>query len=442
MIYFLLFLLTILLLINYNINRNILMPSFIMCMSFWLVALIYAICSSVITEQIGEKTVGVIVFSIIFFSCGEMVGNAVCNRGNLIKYCTIDKNVNEGGIDINNCMVVFFIILILVSAYIRMAALCNMVETNVSIKSFISSYATIRFYLIHGMSPVIPKWTSYMPIVAPCIVRICITVFSYNFLRYRIIQKKYFLVIGAFILYLVTSTSRTVFLDLMIYTIFQIFFLKLFLFGKLPMIKWDTIKPIVVGTFIFASCFIVIGKLAQKSAPIVENIFAYTAASFIGLNKFLNNPYYAKNILNSRTLQGVFSPFDRFGLKIPKLEEYLPHYFYLGGKATSNEYTSLMEPYHDFGLGGMLMSRVVLGVFFGIIFGYIIKQSCKEKKYYIIPMLVPMYYSLVLAAIDDQFSTLLSMYYIYQLIFTWIIWKLCTTIVNNNTKVIRRLRWQ
>ncbi len=441
MIYFLFVLLTILMIINYSINRNILIPSFIMCMSFWLVALIYVICSSIISDPIGEKTVGIIIFSILFFWCGEIIGNGICNRGNVTRYATIDRCVSEDSIEINNCMIVFFIILILVSAYIRMAALCNMVETNVSIKSFVSSYATIRFYLIHGRSPIIPKWTEYMPIIAPCIVRVCITVFSYNFIRYRIIQKKYLGVIVSFILYLVTSTSRTVFLDLVAYSIFQFFFLELFLFGKLPMIKWKTIKPVVLSVILFASCFSLIGRMAQKSAPIVETIFAYTAAAFIGLDNFLNNPYYAENILSSRTLQGVFSPFDRVGLKLPKLEEYLPHYFYLGGKATSNEYTSLMEPYHDFGLGGMLMSRVLLGVVFGLLLGYIVKQSNKGKKYYLIPMLGPVYYSLVLSAIDDQFSTLLSMYYIYQLIFTWIIWKACITIVNNRTKIKRRLKW-
>ena len=334
MIYFLFVLLTILMIINYSINRNILIPSFIMCISFWLVALIYVICSSTIPDPIGEKTVGIIIFSILFFWCGEIIGNGICNRGNVTRYATIDRCVSEDSIEINNCMIVFFIILI-ISAYIRMAALCNMVETNVSIKSFVSSYATIRFYLIHGRSPIIPKWTAYMPIIAPCIVRVCITVFSYNFIRYHIIQKKYLGVIVSFILYLVTSTSRTVFLDLVVYSIFQFFFLELFLFGKIPMIKWKTIKPVVLSVILFASCFSLIGRMAQKSAPIVETIFAYTAAAFIGLDNFLNNPYYAENILSSRTLQGVFSPFDRVGLKLPKLEEYLPHYFYLGGKATS-----------------------------------------------------------------------------------------------------------
>lgn len=87
------------------------------------------------------------------------------------------------------------------------------------------------------------------------------------------------------------------------------------------------------------------------------------------------------------------------------------------------------------------MSRVLLGVVFGLLLGYIVKQSNKGKKYYLIPMLGPVYYSLVLSAIDDQFSTLLSMYYIYQLIFTWIIWKACITIVNNRTKIKRRLKW-
>ena len=425
MIYILFIILVLMLLFNYFVNNNILIPSFILTLSFSLVTFVYVICTGAIPEPISINTLLIIVFSIMAYCMGEMISIGLINRGNLERKCVIQRAEEDAFLSINGIVVVLLAGIVFAAAYIRFMALCNAVGTSTSITSFLSSYATIRFYIIHGMSPVLPGWINLISIVGPCIVKICITIFTYNIVRYRIVQKRYFLIFAVYFFYLITTTSRTVYLEILLYTVFQFVFLRLFITEKQPKISWELLRLALIALVIFAVIFIVIGNLADKSGSFIKTLFAYSAAGFVGLNQYIAKPYYSPGILYSRTIRGLLSPFDNFGLVLPEIDEFLPHYYYLGGAETSNEYTSLMEPIYDFGILGMLITRLLLGMAIVAIFYYIISKSNNIRKYFVIPMFVPMYYALTLAAIDDQFQTFFGVYYIYQVVFTWIMWKVC-----------------
>lgn len=425
MIYCLFIILVLMLLFNYYVHNNILMPSFILTLSFSLVAFVYVICTGVIPDPISINTLLVISFSIMAYCLGEIMSIGLINRGKLCRKCVIQRAEEKALLSIKGSVIVLLAGVIFATAYIRYVALCTVVGTSTSISAFLSSYATIRFYTIHGMSPVLPAWVSLMSIAGPCIVKICITIFTYNVVHYRIVQKRFFLVFAAYFFYLITTTSRTVYLEILLYTVFQFIFLRLFITGKQPKISWEILKPLIISLFVFAFIFIIIGNLADKSGSFIKTLFGYSAAGFVGLNQYISKPYYSPGILYSRTIRGLLSPFDNFGLVLPEIDEFLPHYYYLGGVETSNEYTSLMEPIYDFGIPGMLITRLLLGMAIVAIFYYIISKSNNIRKYFVIPMFVPIYYALALAAIDDQFQTFIGIYYIYQVVFTWIMWKVC-----------------
>lgn len=423
MIYLLFIILLLMLILNYEIYKNILMPSFVLILSFTLVTFVYVMCLGVINEPISVDTFLIIFGAIFLYWIGEVVAIGIKNKGKLARGYIIKIPDENLMMSMRLFVVMGLSIIILISSYVRFSVLCSAVGTSSSISSFLASYAKIRFYTIHGMTPSFPAWVSMMTVIVPCIVKISITVFTYNLLRYGVIQKRYFLVFGSYVIYSVTSTSRTVYLELLVYIVVQFFFLRVFIAGKQPIINWQTIRPTIIAVIVFGGMFLIIGNLADKNGDLIKTLFGYSAAGIVGLNQYLEKPFYSPGLLYSRTINGVFSPLDNFGITIPEIEQFLPHFWYLGGTETSNEYTSLMEPIYDFGIGGMFITRFLLGIIIALIFYLITKRSNNIRKYFVIPMFVPIYYALAISAIDDQFSTFIGMYYLYQVIFTWIIWK-------------------
>lgn len=411
--------------LNYVIYRNILMPSFLICASFLISAFVFVVYSGVITDDIMMETVLVIILSIFCFMAGEMAAKGISGKEPLCYLDRCPKEEEGRMLHISMPMVGALTALILVISYMRFQALCKVAGAPVSMAGFFSSYAQMRFHMIHGVSLGMPAIADILSIVMYCAVRICITVFSYNAMKYHKICVRYLFAAFAYFLYLLTTTTRTGYMDLIAYTIFQYFFLVMLISKKRIKINGDILKIIGAGTLTFGILFAAVGNMAEKGGSVMRILFGYTGASFIGLDQYLEKPYYAEGILHSRTIQGLFTPFDRFGLDLPEIAAFLPHYYYGKAGENSNEYTSLMEPIYDFGIGGMLISRIILGMVFYFLYNWIIKNGAKKQNYCWIPMFVPAYYALIMSSIDDQFSTYIGMYYIYQLIFTWVLWKVC-----------------
>jgi len=162
-----------------------------------------------------------------------------------------------------------------------------------------------------------------------------------------------------------------------------------------------------------------IGLLANKIGNISANIEGYSAASFIGLDYFLNSNSFSRlPIIEMRTIQGILSILSKIGFNIPSSDPFLPHFYYDG--KTSNIYTSLMEPIWDYGIVGMLITRVILGIIYAKFYA-IIKNQIQDNCINVSIVLISTYYNLVIAAIDDQFMSLIGVYFIYQLIGNYIL---------------------
>ena len=409
---------------NYNINKNILIPSFILCISFLLTSGIYVICFNMVQDDISIDTLIVVVGSLLMFIFGEILMCGVLNKGHLlVGFNNPYFEYPEKRLDVSGVVLLAFSLIILLSAYLRFVALCGLAGASANVTSFFTSYAQIRFYIIHGASLELPSYVSIVSLIAPCIAKISVTIITYNLLSFKKMHWKYLPVLVCYLIYLFTTTSRTVYLEFIFYIVVQFLLLRIFLLNKEPRINKETIKPVLRAILIFCILFFGIGAIAQKNESILINIFAYTAAGLLGLTKFLKAPYYAGSFIESRTLQGLFSPLRVFGLKLPSLDEFLPHYYYANGNATSNEYTALMEPIHDFGIVGMLLTRFFLGMIFYLVYSYIMRQGTQKRSYCCIPIFAQLYYALIISSIDDQFSTYIGMYYLYQVIITFLIWR-------------------
>ena len=146
MIYCLFIILVLMLLFNYYVHNNILMPSFILTLSFSLVAFVYVICTGVIPDPISINTLLVISFSIMAYWLGEIMSIGLINRGKIRRKCVIQIAEEEALLSIKGSVIVLLAGVIFATAYIRYVTLCTVVGTSTSISAFLSSYATIRFY--------------------------------------------------------------------------------------------------------------------------------------------------------------------------------------------------------------------------------------------------------------------------------------------------------
>lgn len=424
MIYVLFATLFLIVVANYLFRRNILLPSFIMSVSFFVTSFIYVMCSKTITDDIGLVTVLVILASIIVFSLGEWACELFFKRRrSKCRFSFVRRQPSAFYSPSINCFwVLLFSALILIAAYTRVIALCEMSSIDKTIPSFFLSYSKIRFLLTHETSPVLPFWVGLVSTIASALVKICITLFSWHLIQNKKICWRYVLLVFSYICFAITTTSRTVYLDLAAYAFVQFVFLRWFLFGKKPVLSKGLVAVLFSLAFFFLIAFFFIGEIANKNESFGKTLFGYSAAAFVGLDRFLAEPFYAESLLHSRTLEGLFSPFARLGFSIPKLDPFLPHYSYLNGLETSNEYTSIMEPIHDFGIFGMLLTRLLLGAVYYAIYRLILSSRKSGSSAILLPVFGVLYYPLVISSIDDQFSTYIGMSYIYHILISIVIW--------------------
>lgn len=412
MIYLLTVSLLLLLVTVFLIKRsNVLSPSFIIIGSFFVVALFYCVFFGTIGRDISFKTAIIILISLIMFFFGEMLFNIKFKDPALV----FSKGENSKPRTIISLFSIFvFSLTIIAITIIRYVYIARLFGSSLSISSFIVNYSSLRFKLVHNPSVLsLPSWVGYLTIIAGEMFHLCFFFFVKDVVYYKKANLLYLVPVFLYILMLVTYTSRTVFLEAASYCLFS--------FGFLSISKVRDIKRAIRKILLFAiasfSLFIVafysIGILTNKITDFSSNIVGYTAASLVGLDTFLANGYEILPLSEKRTLFGIFSFLSKLGFSFPESDLYLPYFDYNG--QTSNIYTCLMEPIWDYGVLPMLVTRIILGLVFSIVY-YICMKQIKSNKEGVSICLISTYYYLIIASIDDKFITMLGSYFVYQII--------------------------
>lgn len=396
-------------------NHQLLRPSQIYNISFVVVAIIYCCLNRQIGYRLSFETVLIIYCSSVVFALGDIVGANLRLR---------IKSSNSNGVKERSDLFIpykhVYIItgIIIITTGIRIVAISNVLGTGLSISEILKSYAILRNTLVAGNSLNLPGWVSYISVFTLCASH----VFLYLYIHDRLINNKrvgvYLLPVGFYILFLFTTTTRTDFFNFISFGLLSVCFILYNTRSHNLELTNTIFRSVIKALIIFFVVFYVVGLIANKMSRVLDAIESYTAAAYVGLDKFLSSDYTIPPWGSKRTIQGLLAIIAKFGFSFPEVDSFLPHFWYEG--KTSNIYTCLMEPILDFGIGGMLLTRFVLGFVYSRIYKAICEQISGRCECAAIVLISSMY-PLVIASIDDQFISYIGSYYIYQIIANYLI---------------------
>ena len=396
-------------------NYQLLRPSQIYNISFVVVAIIYCCLNRQIAYRLSFETVVIIYFSSVVFALGDIVG------ANLrLRIKSRNSNTIKEKSDLFILYKHIFIItgIIIITTGIRVIAISNILGTGLSISGMLKSYAILRKTLVAGNSLILPWWVSYISVFILSASRI----FLYLYIRDRLINNKhvgvYLIPVFFYILYLFTTTTRTDFFNFISFGLLSVCFILYNTRSHSLELTNKIFRSVIKALILIFVVFYVVGLIANKMSNVLDAIESYTAAAYVGLDKFLSSGYTIPPWDSKRTIQGLLSIIAKFGVSFPAVDSFLPHFWYEG--KTSNIYTCLMEPIWDFGICGMFITRFGLGFVYSRIYKAICEQISGRCECAAI-VLISSLYPLVIASIDDQFISYIGSYYIYQIITNYLI---------------------
>ena len=142
----------------------------------------------------------------------------------------------------------------------------------------------------------------------------------------------------------------------------------------------------------------------------------YFGSSIYGLDILINNKTPQSFYFGEQTISILYTIFEKIGFEFKKLPLHSEFFEIGNGADTSNIYTALRKPIIDFGILGMLVTRVCMGFIYGLIFRYYsnnFNNPYSIGTYVIFPLI---YYPLMMYIFSDLFNYFLQFSFIETLL--------------------------
>lgn len=421
MIYILLFLLFLLLLIEYNINgKNILSAGLISICMYIISTATVVIYMDYFQYEITSKTVWIIILSLILLCIGE----AIFLKASKKKSANLEmKHNKEKPIHISYVSLAIIIIFSLTVDYFCFKNLFSALGNTGVYGNIFEQFESARSFLVYaGENYSKGILLSQACVITECLSLFCFFAYSYNRIYHRIKSTYYLIPIALYVLQLLSSTGRTGYIGLI-----TVACIIIFVFQK-DKTNWSRendkkiIKYSIEAILIFLLIFRISGYITGTShlSSISENIVKYVGSSIIGLDVFLNSSYTLNSLESSETLRNLLLFLKQFGFNISYYSSHLEKFSYENG--ISNVYTGLRSSIKDYTLLGMLISRFMLGNFYGILLRKLRdnKRDMRERAVGII-LVGLLFYPIVMTAIADTYKTILSSTFLYQIVYLYLI---------------------
>jgi oligosaccharide repeat unit polymerase len=421
MIYFLVFLLFILLLIEYSINgKNILSCGLISVCMYIISTMTIVIYMDYFQYDITFKTVWVIILSLILLCIGE----AIFLKYSKKKEVSLELKQNkEKPIRISYVSLTIIIIFSIIVDYFCFKNLFSALSNTGVYGNIFAQFESARSFLVYaGEEYSKGILLSQSCVIAECLSLFCLFAYFYNKIYHNVKCTSYLIPIVLYILQLLSSTGRTGYIGLI-----TVACIIIFVFQK-DKTKWSRendkkiIKYGIEAILIFFIIFRISGYITGTShlSSMSENIAKYVGSSIIGLDIFLNSSYTLNSIESSETLRNLLLFLKKFGFNISYYSSHLEKFSY--GNGISNVYTGLRSSIKDYTLFGMFISRFMLGNFYGILLRKLRdnKQDMRERAVGII-FVGLLFYPIVMTAIADTYKTILSSTFLYQMVYLYFI---------------------
>ncbi len=341
---------------------NFLSCSFISTVMFFISDVFYVLFINPLCGDLSLKTITVVSFAIFFIFVGEFI----TNFGEFqIKFfsCRCEKIC----LYISNFKVILFTLINFFVIYLKIKML-NQLGTQFGVGTNLFSIMKLLRGSITSGEIEFPVYMQLLSSVSDAVAYS----FMFFFLFYLIVlRKKRLLLLLPVVSHLIMqifSTGRSGFILFAIVLLFEVLFLinnK----NTISLNKKNTTKvikyvvPVVVTLAIF---FYLYGNIVRgASHTFVEYLSQYIAAPLYGLNDYLDNCWIANNHLGQYTLQNFYYYLNKLGYEFAIPPTHLS--FFSFGNQISNIYTSLVFPIQDYGITGLFLTRILIGIIYSCI---------------------------------------------------------------------------
>lgn len=255
---------------------------------------------------------------------------------------------------------------------------------------------------------------------------ICIYIFLYDLIFCKKIKLYCLLPVIGNMLILVSSTGRVAFIR-----VFTVMIAIAIVFMKTKT-GWSRekdgkiLKISVISVVVFLILFRILGYLTSKSARSdpLENFYAYIAAGVFGFDDFITSPRTPNTVFGQHAFYSIYTILNIFGFGIPLGSQFNAART-IGTKGLGTVMgTGLLVPVQDFGVIGMLLTRVLIGYVYQRIFLKIKHNPDYVNRPILMIFFGIVMYPIVMSSIDDAFRSLVSLGYIYTLFYIYIFLKL------------------
>jgi oligosaccharide repeat unit polymerase len=397
------------LIVFYVNNKKLLSPTLILFAMFTLSIFFLIINRNFSLLEISLKTYLVIITSLFAWGFGEILSkSAYIKRKKPIlslapKYMILPSN----RILFISCLIISGVA---VSEYYRFASIGKLLGGD----NIVSYYILVRSYVVEGQNSNLQssmfaatKTVVAMITLAKTLTYFLIVLFFYNKYFHGVIKYKYLLPVLFYLPILFFTTSRSTFLEL-----FSFIFLTMLLIRS-QSIGWGKdsfkiLRKMTIPLLIITLGFFAVGFLRSNgigtmfSRDMFNNVSKYFGSSIIGLDIMLNSRIDFSGKFAEHTIPILYTILEKIGFAFDKSPLH-SNFFYIGNGQSSNIYTALRKPILDFGILGMLATRVCMGFIYGFIYRYYINNVNNPysiKAFVIFPI---MYFPIVMYIFSDLF---------------------------------------
>ena len=390
MIFILTLVLFILMVFIYIINKHSLCSiSLIANLSFFISALVYCFTFNVIGKDISIKTFIVIICSIVFMFIGEMFGKRVVINANKKEFFrVVDSNLYYSD---SLCKMIIIFCLMIITFLVRFYDLYKFSLTIGNSGGILGTLAAVRLSYATGQYV---SQTSIMPIAI--VLTLIFEIYAYLYLYYflfnvivaGIVQKRLLLPFIGYLIICISFTGRNQMIMAIVMLIWMMMYIYYSHFSKRKYVSNKLLRKIfkigiisLIILLLYAS--VTRNTAANETSSFVKVITSYFSSALYGLDQNMDGLIYGINgrrlCFGYYTLQELHTFLNSCGMDfaVPVFHN-LPFFSYKNG--SSNIYTSLLFPILDYGIIGMLITRLFIGLFSGMVLNRVRKLDYSKKE--------------------------------------------------------------
>lgn len=423
MIYILLLFLIVGAFLAYLLNGRNILSAWLLSYFMYILSVIVVILSMDYFEtDISAKTAIVIFAALFFWGCGELTAKAIYS-GRLI-------SINGKPMYKRNAVPIFISRKMIFAICVFMFLVFIFRFRDIYIMSLHAGnpgdiFKTIqyaRFYMsqmpeAYSMGIILSQGS----VLSECLTYFLTFVYFYNNYFHGLKNRLLLLPIPIYMLQLMCSTGRTGYIEMITVILVLSFVL---LKGKT---NWSRrydgkmIRTGIIAIISFLVLFRLFGYLTETSLrnELWNNFSEYIGASIIGLDQYLQSAHSDNILFGQETMRNIYMILRDLGFNIPW---YSPHHtFFYWANGDSNVYTGLRKSIQDYTIVGMFIIKYMLGFLYAFMIEQIKNKKATEKSAITYILCGMLFYPIVMTAIADVYSTIITTEMLYKIFYLLII---------------------